>query len=229
MRRWKVCAPITAQTNEEALSEMERALLYTNHVDMVELRIDYIESPDLKKLLSNKKMPVLITNRIKEEGGNFSGSDELRERYIEEAIELGADYVDIEIHKWLPMFEKRDTKIIASYHNFEHTPSNICSIYKEAAATNCDFVKIVTMAKNQADIGRIYYLLEKVKGTEQLIAFCMGEIGKETRTRSLELGGVLTFVKLPGSQGSAKGQLSLDEYIKWEKEYEKRSAYCGHR
>ena len=67
--------------------------------DLIELRLDYIKSLNntkLKSLIENCKKPVIATNRKKDEGGFFNGSEAKRIEILKNAIKFGADYADIE-------------------------------------------------------------------------------------------------------------------------------------
>ena len=66
----KICVPIAAATNETAFVLMDRALA---EADLVEIRLDAIGKPDLKRLLRGRRGRVLVTNRSAAEGGAFDG------------------------------------------------------------------------------------------------------------------------------------------------------------
>ena len=88
-----ICIPIAAATTDAAIEKMERAAPLA---DLIELRIDRIPGVDLERLLAARRTPVIVTNRRREEGGGFTGTEEERVEILEEAVRLGADYVDIE-------------------------------------------------------------------------------------------------------------------------------------
>jgi 3-dehydroquinate dehydratase/shikimate dehydrogenase len=62
--------------------------------DLIELRMDYLREPGLAILLKGRQKPFIVTNRRKEEGGKYWVSERRRVGILEEAIDLGAEYVD---------------------------------------------------------------------------------------------------------------------------------------
>ena len=82
----------------------------------------------LKESISGK---VIFTCRPKSEGGDFTGSEKERISVIDAAIASKVSYVDLEINidkklrkKLMDSANKNGIKIIASYHDFEGTPSS---------------------------------------------------------------------------------------------------------
>ena len=209
-----ICIPITARSAEDTVSEMISA---SKHADIVELRIDYI--PELQNAeacieesLKRKTKPVIITNRPEREGGKFNGSEQDRLRLLQKAIDLGADYVDVEYDSIKQITRRNSSKIIISHHNFKETPHNISKIYDDICQHNPDIVKIVTYANDITDNIRIFELLESAK--VPTISFCMGELGYISRILTSKFGGFLAFASLEKGKESAPGQLTVNELSK---------------
>ncbi len=206
-----ICIPIIVRNTEEAISEMSLASKYA---DIVELRLDYI--PELynaetciEKLLKSKTKPVIVTNRPEREGGKFNGNEEERLRLLQKAIELGADYVDVENDSINQITRCGSSKTIISYHNFKETPQNISKVYDDICHHKPDIVKIVTYANDITDNFRIFELLSTAN--LPIISFCMGELGSISRILTKKFGGFLTFASLEKGKESAPGQLTVDE------------------
>ena len=209
-----ICIPITARSIENTISEMISA---SKHADIVELRIDYI--PELQNAeacieesLKRKTKPVIITNRPEREGGKFNGSEQDRLRLLQKAIDLGADYVDIEYDSIKQITRRNSSKIIISHHNFKDTPHDLSKIYDEICQQKPDIVKIVTHANDITDNIRIFELLQSTN--IPTISFCMGELGYISRILTGKFGGFLTFASLEKGKESAPGQLTADELSK---------------
>jgi 3-dehydroquinate dehydratase len=81
-----ICIPIVAKDQRAALIQMERSFPLA---DILELRIDQIKNLDLEKLLRRKRGKVLVTNRRKDEGGGFCGTERERVELLKEALALG--------------------------------------------------------------------------------------------------------------------------------------------
>ncbi|MCR4290703.1 MAG: shikimate dehydrogenase [Candidatus Scalindua sp.] len=209
-----ICIPITARSTEDTVSGM---VLASKYADIVELRIDYI--PELQnaltcieKILQSKTKPVIITNRPEREGGKFNGSEQDRLHLLQKAIDLGADYVDIEYDSIEQITRRNSSKIIISHHNFKETPHNLSKIYNDICQHKPDIVKIVTYANDITDNIRIFELLKSAKVSA--ISFCMGELGNISRILTSKFGGLLTFASLEKGKESAPGQLTVNELSK---------------
>lgn len=183
--------------------------------DMVELRIDYIKNVDLKRLLEKRTKPVIVTNRPVREGGRFDGSEEERIALLRLAIQLQADYVDIEHdsiqHVRRDTVHRVPTKIIVSYHNFRETPDDLTDIYKRLSQSGADIVKIVTHANSITDNVRMYRLIQQSR--MPVISFCMGELGIISRILYKRFGSYLTFASLRTGKESAPGQINIYELL----------------
>ncbi|HHT9153322.1 MAG TPA: shikimate dehydrogenase [Candidatus Hypogeohydataceae bacterium YC40] len=217
-----LCIPITADTNEKALQDIVQAggEGHSRLADVIEIRLDYISHPDLERLLSHRPKPIIVTCRPTREGGKFDGPEEARIRLLEKAVELGAEFIDIE-HDSIQHFRNRGkSKVIVSYHNFQETPDNLNEIYTRLSNSSADIVKIVTTAREITDNLNVFHLLEEVsRGVLQyahtackpVIAFCMGELGQISRILAPKYGSYLTFGSLAVGKESAPGQLTAKE------------------
>ena len=224
-----ICIPITAISTKDAVLEMISA---SKFADIVELRIDYL--PELQnaitcigEILKRTTKPVIITNRSEREGGKFNGSEQDRRHLLQKAIELKADYVDVEYDSIEQITERNSSKIIISHHNFKETPHNLNKIYNDICQHNPDIVKIVTYANDITDNIRIFELLKSAK--VPTISFCMGELGYISRILTGKFGGFLTFASLEKGKESAPGQLTADEFsnIYHYKEIDKETKLYG--
>jgi 3-dehydroquinate dehydratase/shikimate dehydrogenase len=208
-----ICVPITARSIEDTISELSLASKNAD-IDIIELRLDYISEMEdaeicLEKTLKSKTKPIIVTNRPKREGGNYAGSEKDRLRLLQKAIELGADYVDVELDSVRQITRRDSSKLIVSYHNFKETPHNINKIYEDISQCKPDIVKVVTYANDITDNVRIFELL-KIANVPT-ISFCMGEFGHISRILTRKFGGLLTFASLKKGKESAPGQLTVDE------------------
>ncbi|MDR4497601.1 MAG: shikimate dehydrogenase [Candidatus Scalindua sp.] len=208
-----ICVPITARRTEAVIHEMSLAV---KHADIIELRLDFISEMHeartcMERALKCRTKSIIVTNRPIREGGNFSGSEQDRIKLLQEAIDLGADYVDVE-HDSIKHISRQDsTKIIVSYHNFKDTPRNINKIYDEICQCKPDIVKIVTYAHDITDNIRIFKLLQTAP--LPTISFCMGDCGHISRILTRKFGGFLTFASLDKGKESAPGQLTVNDLV----------------
>jgi 3-dehydroquinate dehydratase type I len=215
-----ICVSIVPGSNEEALSLLGRALPLT---DLVELRIDRIDSPDLPVLLYAGKDRILVTNRRRDEGGFFAGCENRRVALLHEAVALGVRFVDIEARTGLSAVsdlakaictKRRKTTLIVSHHDLAGTPSRqaLARRLNACRMPGADIVKVVTLAKTVEDNLRVLELIpQALRMNQDVIAFCMGEKGRLSRVVAPLLGAPFSYASLEEGAESAPGQLTVGE------------------
>ena len=142
---------------------------------------------------------------------------------LKQAIELGADYIDIELSEGNDAIEElkshgakmgSSTKIIISYHNFQRTPSlnRLKGIFNQCREFKPAVVKIVTFARKPEDNLPVLSLIPYArKHLQEIIALCMGDKGRISRVMAPLLGNFLNFATLEQGTQSAPGQLTASE------------------
>lgn len=227
-----ICIPVTCGTNKEALRAIKRSCRL---VDLIELRMDLIGGGNLAELIcaarkESGSIKIIVTCRKKEEAAGTkliknSAGDKIDKKIglLKEAIELGADFVDIELALGSKVIRElktfcakrgRKTGIIVSYHNVKETPAlpelraifNQCKKYKPAV------IKIVTTAKTFEDNLTVLSLISYAKERSQkIISLCMGDKGIISRAVAPLMGSYFSFVVMDKSGISAPGQLTVAE------------------
>jgi 3-dehydroquinate dehydratase type I len=212
----KVCIPIVETTVEKALIAIKKV---NRWADLIELRADYLKRVKLALLLENRRKPFIVTNRRKEEGGKYKGEERKRVSVLQEAIDLGADYVDVELATERSFLQglirnKKGTQVILSFHDFRGTPSpkELQRLFGQMVRLEADVTKIVSFARSWEDNLSILSLIPLAKARKQkIVAFCMGEKGKVSRLFSPFLGAAWTYASLSRGKASAPGQLTVRE------------------
>lgn len=212
----KIAVPVCARDTAGALEKMERA---AELASVLELRLDVMEEFDLQEILRKAPKPVIVTYRSRKEGGKGRAHYATRVCLLRDALDKGADFVDVEFSMPLiyrePLFRDRGkTKIIVSRHLLNGTPSEktLQNLLARMAATGADVVKIVSRAKNLEDNRRVMELLPLARHLGvPLITFCLGFHGRFSRITSPLLGGFLTFASLEKGEESAEGQFPAGE------------------
>lgn len=219
----KVCVPIVETTVEKARRSIEKV---QRLADLIELRIDYLEKPEITPLLTKNTIPFIVTNRRKEEGGRFHGDEASRLRLLEEALDLGVDFIDVELSTRRSLlqrlFKKRKgTKLILSFHDFQGTPSRskLESIRREMLEYGADVTKIVTLSHTYEDNLKTLSLIPRAREKGQpIVAFCMGKKGRMSRLFAPVMGAAWTYGCIERDRTSAPGQLTISEMKEiWEK------------
>jgi len=214
-----ICIPIMANDTDSALKKMAKA---NTLADIIEIRLDVMKEFDLKELIESATNPILITYRSKREGGEGSADYGTRVHYLLDAMEAGADYVDVEFSiplEWRRrMFQRKGAyELVISTHLLNGTPSreDLDSVFKNMVATGADIVKIVTRARAWEDNFRVLELIPKARAMGVgIIAFCMGPLGRISRIACSLMGGDMTFASLEKGQESASGQIPAPDMKK---------------
>ena len=205
-----ICIPIVERTQNDMAAARAAA---AEVADLVELRMDYAPDVDLREILADRPSPAIVTCRPTREGGLFQGPEERRLALLQKAVDLGAEYVDVELDSVHRIRRGGRTKLIVSYHNFEETPSDIARIHKQIVAAGADVAKVTCMARDISDNLRMFDLLRSGE-PGKTIALCMGELGLISRILGKKFGNFLTFASLATGKESAPGQLSAADLIR---------------
>lgn len=197
---------ITIQNKE--LPEILKAL---EGLEMAEIRLDRcaLEDEEIETLFQGSDIPLVATCRMAEEPD--------APRLLELAIMSGAKYADLEMEAPAAVGRRireacrnYGTVLIRSYHNFENTPSRelLRSLAERCRSFGGEVVKIVTTATSKADIAAVQSLYADA-APGSLIAFCMGDEGRESRLDALRLGAPYTYACLSEEESAAPGQWAV--------------------
>lgn len=210
-----LCVPIKAPTVQKVFQEMEKIGKKAN---LMEIWLDQITELNLPKIIKKAHLPLICANKPTREKGKFKGAEEDRIKILQQAIDLGTSYVDIGIDtppKLLKQLirNKKKTKIIISYHNFQKTPSikRMLEIAKKAYRLGADIAKISVYAQKIEDNLKIFELTQRIcSKKKKIISICMGPEGKISRIVCPMLGSYLMYVPIEDSKKSAEGQITLN-------------------
>ncbi len=188
--------------------------------DIVEIRLDLIGSGapqwlENARTLEARGLPVLVTVRIAEEGGQWKQADEMRLPLFDTALhQLAA--VDIELRS--PILEQVSAlasrcqrALIISYHDFQRTPP--IDELKKVMARAANFgtvVKIATFTRTEEDVATLRTLFHE-NCSAALCVLGMGPLGPQTRVEFPKLGSCLTYGYLDAPV--APGQVSARELM----------------
>ena len=212
-----ICTSLQNRTFEQILEILEDPA-----VEMAEIRLDRCPLTDeqIEELFSESDTPLIATCRIAE-----SPSEEEAERRLRLAIEAGARFADLEIEAPAPVSKRfqhlcrtQGTEIIRSYHDFEGTPDIeiLQRVLARCFRYGADIAKIVTTCHDAEDAARIESLytivLEEVDSLQgRLVAFGMGDAGRQTRLECLRRGAPFTYAAPNAAEATAPGQWTTAE------------------
>jgi 3-dehydroquinate dehydratase-1 len=209
----KIAVPIFKKNKYEILKIANEYI--DKGVDIVELRIDGITNPNpkiVKEIIQEINFPTIATNRMKNEGGFFKGSDNDRIAILEVASEF-TEYIDIELQnkvEHIKSIVETGVKTIISYHDFEKTPPlpQMLNIVKEELKIG-DIAKIAVKGNTLEDTIDVLAILSKCDNT---IAISMGDLGSYTRVIASKFKAPITFAA--SDDVTAPGQIDF-ETMKW--------------
>ncbi|HSK10989.1 MAG TPA: type I 3-dehydroquinate dehydratase [Vicinamibacterales bacterium] len=209
-----LCVSVAAGTVEELRRRRDEASALA---DLVELRLDRLERPDVRGALSGRTGPVLVTCRPAWEGGGFEGAEEDRIALLEEARRAGADYVDVE---WRsdPRDRSRILRdgcgkgVVLSLHEFEGAGAGLEEQCRAMLAAGAEVAKVAVTARCLADNLPLLRLGRRYGSAARLALVAMGTPGIPSRVLAAHFGSCWTYA----GEGIAPGQLPparlLDEY-----------------
>jgi len=214
----RICVPVVEATVNRARGKYQRAArkgLWT------EVRLDYLEepAPNLARLFRSLPGPVIATNRLAAEGGRWQGDEADRLNLLSQALNLGVTCLDLELAADAgfrrEMWARRGpTKLILSWHDFAGTPdaTRLEAVLEKMLAAEADIVKLVALAREPADNLRLLSLIPRAKAQgKEIIAFCLGPLGKWSRMAAPLLGSWLSFAPFSKTGASAPGQLAVND------------------
>ncbi|UCC17388.1 MAG: type I 3-dehydroquinate dehydratase [Dehalococcoidales bacterium] len=210
MNRPKLCAAII-NDDLKKIREVEPL------IDLFEVRIDLI-GDSWEKVAKTVKKPWIATNRTIEEGGRWNGNEARRIERLLQAIELGAEMVDVEyrtknLKNIVPLVKKR-VKCILSFHDTEKTPSltELKSIVDGQMKAGADICKVVTTAREFQDNLTVLELVRSFH-TSRIVSFAMGQSGQTSRLLSPLVGADFTYGSIEEGKESAPGQITVQQMI----------------
>ncbi|XP_022723002.1 bifunctional 3-dehydroquinate dehydratase/shikimate dehydrogenase, chloroplastic isoform X1 [Durio zibethinus] len=219
--RTLICTPIMADSIDKMVTDMAKAKDST--ADLVEIRLDCLKSfnpyEDLKVLIKECPLPTLFTYRPVWEGGEYDGDEKERLDVLRLAMELGADYIDVELkvaHDFIKSIngkKPKKIKVIVSSHNYQNTPSveELGNLVVKIQSTGADIVKIATTALEITDVAHIFQIT--VDSQVPIIGIVMGDRGLISRILCAKFGGYLTFGTLEAGVVSAPGQPTIEDLL----------------
>ena len=188
--------------------------------EMAEVRLDSCRlSPEQIQQCFLSDVPLVATCRIAalmEKDPSLTGeaASRISEDLLIKAIIAGARYVDVELEAPRKMAKRvalaareNGTVLIRSYHDFSGTGTieELLSVAETCFRQDGEIAKIVTMAVSDGDAERVLSLYGSFEPS-RLIAFCMGEKGRDSRLGCLRKGAPFTYAAIDGGNAAAPGQ-----------------------
>ena len=208
-----VCVTVAAATTAE-LRQCRDAAVTIDGADLVEVRLDSVSDPDVAGALQGRARPVIVTCRPSWEGGRFRGSEDERRQLLEQALALGAEYVDIE---WRAGFDDviartRGRRVILSMHDFDRVPDDLRASATAMRATGAQVIKLAVKTHRLADCVPLLDLGSHEGGDANLVVIGMGPHGIATRILVERFGSAWSYAGAMSEIGQVTPTELRDEY-----------------
>jgi 3-dehydroquinate dehydratase/shikimate dehydrogenase len=184
--------------------------------DIVELRLDTVDRPDVAAALHGRTRPVIVTCRAAWEGGAFTGSEEERQRILREALDAGAEFVDIEhravgVERWLRR-EDREQRVICSLHDFDRMPADLADRVRDMRATGAAIVKVAGRAERLRDLLPLLAIGRAQRDGDRTVLIGMGAAGVASRLLAAHFGSCWTYAGPAIAPGQVPASRMLQEF-----------------
>ena len=232
--RTQVIVPVTG--NASALTEQVGALA-SCRADIVEWRADtylaslvgshFVAASEVSEELIRmaryvadaSPLPLLATIRTSVEGGEAFLDDAEYCRLVR-ALAPFVGGVDVEISRdgaaeLIGDAHGAGALVVGSFHDFEATPGDdaLAEVLADMNYAGADVLKFACMATCATDAARVIGAQAWARDAydRPIIGIAMGPFGAPTRLVGSALGSAATFATLPGWEGSAPGQFTVEE------------------
>jgi len=177
--------------------------------DMVELRLDGVADVNVRAAVGGRSLPVIATCRPTWEGGRFDGGEDLRRSLLIEALEAGAEYVDVEWRAGFADVIARDpSRIVLSSHDFQGVPADLAARATEMRQAGAAVIKIAITATRLSDA----LTLLPIAAEGNAVVIAMGDAGLPSRLLAARFGSPWTYAGSAVAPGQIPASRMLDEF-----------------
>lgn len=214
----RLCIVALATTLDDLRRQRDAAA----DADLVELRLDALPPGelDVAGALQGRRTPAIVTCRARWEGGHFTGSEAERRQVLVRALELGAEYVDVE---WQAGFTDvvrgpHRERVVLSHHAFDAVPSDFVDRARQMRATEAGVVKLAAMTQRLSDAVALLNVARAVQapgcadGPSRIIVIAMGECGEVSRICPSRFGSAWSYAGAVAGVGQLGPRTLLDTY-----------------
>ena len=191
------------------MAELRTARDAVTRADMVELRLDGIEDVDVAGALAGRVRPVIVTCRPTWEGGRFDGTEERRRAILHEALDRGAEYVDVEWRAGFTDVIARDPRrVVLSSHDFQDVPADLPARAADMRRMGAGTIKIAIPAHRLSDS----LSLLPIAAASDVVVIAMGDAGLPSRLLASHFGSRWTYAGNAMAPGQIPVSRMLDEF-----------------
>ncbi len=207
-----LCETVTGHTMAELLAARDSA----THGDMVELRLDGVRDLDVAGALQGRRVPAVVTCRPTWEGGRFDGSEEQRALVLARALELGAEFVDVEWRAvsrsngadFAGIVARDPARAVVSSHDFEGVPPDLDDRVRAMRGVGAGSIKVAVAVSRLTET----LVLKRIADGGDAIVIGMGEAGVPSRLLATQYGSRWTYAGRAVAPGQLPAETMADDY-----------------
>jgi 3-dehydroquinate dehydratase/shikimate dehydrogenase len=208
----QLCVAVTGRTMSEILRNRDAAA----GADIVEMRLDTVDRPDVAGALRGRQCPVIVTCRAAWEKGFFQGSEEERRRILEEAVAGGAEYVDVEAKAEFAaglIAARGGRGVVVSSHVYGECPADLADRWQALIRSGAEIAKLAVEVQSLDDTAKVMALGQPGDdGGPGRVLIAMGDQGLASRVLSTRIGNRWTYAGDNVAPGQVSAQRMIDEF-----------------
>jgi 3-dehydroquinate dehydratase/shikimate dehydrogenase len=222
----KICLCLTGRTLRRNLQVLEK---YRKYVDIAELRVDCLDMAEqlaIRPFPEQANIPVILTVRRREDGGNWGEGESARIVLLAKALAFAQTdkrrnfaYVDLEEDVSVPGIEEAarafGTRIIRSFHNLRGTNADLTAKIRNLRRVGDEIAKASVTPNDLRDVTRLWQAAKDLQNIEKIL-ISMGPLGTCTRILANRIGSYLTFTSVKDEEEfplAAPGQIDPRELV----------------
>lgn len=207
-----LCETVTGHSMAELLAARDGA----THGDMVELRLDGVRDIDVAGALQGRRVPAVVTCRPTWEGGRFDGSEEERVAILARALELGAEFVDVEWRavsasngvEFAGLVARDPARVVVSSHDFDGVPPDLDGRVRAMRAVGAGSIKVAVAVTRLTES----LVLKRIAEAGDAVVIGMGEAGVPSRLLATHYGSRWTYAGHGVAPGQIPAETMADDY-----------------
>ncbi len=209
----RLCETVTGRSMAELVAARDAAV----SGDMVELRLDGVANLDVARALQGRRVPAVVTCRAMWEGGRFDGSEEERKAILAKALDLGAEFVDIEWRAlaelstrvaFKDLLDRSPERIVVSSHDFDRVPSDLEGQARAMRGLGAGTIKIAVSVSRASQT----LCLKPIAKEGDAVVIGMGELGVASRLLASRFGSRWTYAGNALAPGQLPARRMIEDY-----------------
>jgi 3-dehydroquinate dehydratase/shikimate dehydrogenase len=203
----RLCLVLNGKTNAENLAILEQN---KHWIDMAEVRADCLDPAEwagLRDFSRRAELELILTLRMKRDGGFWEGSVQERASFFKAALSGRWTWWDIEDDRRLPEIEaewlSRGGKLVVSFHDFTGVPP-LAERLRNAQGP-ASLVKAAVYPRSSKEFLRFLQETQALPPGQKVV-LAMGPFGFSSRVLAEQLGSAWTYAS-PMGNVAAPGQV----------------------